>query len=159
MDGVRAPVAASAAAAPGLPPALHASRLRRWLARWRRRETLVAYLFVAPWLVGMTAFYLGPTIASFVYSFTKYPIIAKPIQSRKAVDDVLGEVYAFATSDQRRLLLVEPDPVRLATLREYLDGNEKVEIIAPESTTVGAWLPKLEELLRALGATENEDEA
>jgi len=78
VDGARARVAASAAAAPGLPPTLHASRLRRWLARWRRRETLVAYLFVAPWLVGMTAFYLGPTIASFVYSFTKYPIIAKP---------------------------------------------------------------------------------
>ena len=32
--------------------------------------------------------------------------------------------------------------------------NEKVEIVAPESTTVAAWLPQLEELLRALGATD-----
>ena len=51
---------------------------RRWLAAWRRRETLIAYAFVAPWLIGMCAFYLGPMIASFVYSFTDYPIIAKP---------------------------------------------------------------------------------
>src|SRR3954469_10730386 len=78
VDGVRAPGAASAAAAPGLPPVASASRLRRRLPRRGRRETLVAYLFVSPWLVGMTAFYLGPTIASFIYSFTKYPIIAKP---------------------------------------------------------------------------------
>jgi multiple sugar transport system permease protein len=59
-------------------PALSRSRFRRWLSRWRRRETLIAYAFISPWLIGMCAFYLGPTIASFVYSFTNYPIIAKP---------------------------------------------------------------------------------
>ena len=53
-------------------------RIRRWLASWRKRETLIAYAFVAPWLIGMCAFYLGPMIASFIYSFTDYPIIAKP---------------------------------------------------------------------------------
>jgi len=36
--------------------------------------------------------------------------------------------------------------------------NEKVEIVAPESTPVAAWLPTLEELLRTLGAGANEDE-
>jgi len=51
---------------------------RRWGHRWRKRETLVAYLFVSPWLVGMSAFYIGPMMASFAYSLTDYPIIAKP---------------------------------------------------------------------------------
>jgi multiple sugar transport system permease protein len=46
--------------------------------RWRRRETLIAYLFVAPWLIGMTVFYIGPMVASFVYSLTDYPIIDEP---------------------------------------------------------------------------------
>jgi multiple sugar transport system permease protein len=51
---------------------------KRWGHRWRKRETLIAYLFVAPWLIGMSAFYIGPMVASFVYSLTDYPIIAKP---------------------------------------------------------------------------------
>ncbi|MBC8023019.1 MAG: response regulator [Burkholderiales bacterium] len=55
--------------------------------------------------------------------------IAKPIQSRKAVDDVLAEVHEFAASEDRKLLVVEPDPVRLATIREYLAGLEHVEVI------------------------------
>jgi signal transduction histidine kinase/DNA-binding response OmpR family regulator/HAMP domain-containing protein len=55
--------------------------------------------------------------------------IAKPIQSRKAVDDVLAEVHDFASSEDRKLLVVEPDPVRLATIRDYLAGLEQVEVI------------------------------
>jgi multiple sugar transport system permease protein len=65
---------------------------KRWIDRWWRRETLVAYLFVAPWLIGMSVFYLGPMVASFVYSLTDYPIIAKPTWAgldnyREIVDD------------------------------------------------------------------------
>ncbi|HUQ29761.1 MAG TPA: response regulator, partial [Usitatibacter sp.] len=55
--------------------------------------------------------------------------IAKPIQSRRAVDDVLAEVHEFAASEERKLLVVEPDPVRLATIRDYLAGLENVEVI------------------------------
>jgi multiple sugar transport system permease protein len=47
-------------------------------SRWRRRETLIGYAFVSPWIVGMVVFYLGPTLASFALSFTDYPIIASP---------------------------------------------------------------------------------
>jgi multiple sugar transport system permease protein len=65
-------------ARPPVAPGIPRSRSRRWLSQWRRRETLIAYAFISPWLVGMAAFYLGPTIASFVYSLTKYPIIAHP---------------------------------------------------------------------------------
>jgi signal transduction histidine kinase/DNA-binding response OmpR family regulator/HAMP domain-containing protein len=55
--------------------------------------------------------------------------IAKPIQSRKAVDEVLNELYEYTTSEDRRLLVVEPDPVRLATIRDYLSGLEHVEVV------------------------------
>jgi multiple sugar transport system permease protein len=70
--------ASVARARPSVAPGPPRSRFRRWLASWRRRETLIAYAFISPWLIGMSAFYLGPMIASFVYSFTNYPIIAKP---------------------------------------------------------------------------------
>jgi CheY-like chemotaxis protein len=68
--------------------------------------------------------------------------IAKPIQSRKAVDEVLEEIHSYATTERRKLLLVEPDPVRLSTIREYLSGLENVEMI---SATDG---PRAAELLR-----------
>jgi len=69
--------------------------------------------------------------------------VAKPIQSRKAVDDVMAEVYQFAISEERRLLVVEPDPVRLATIRDYLSGLENVELVC---ATDG---PRAAELLMA----------
>jgi CheY-like chemotaxis protein len=56
--------------------------------------------------------------------------IAKPIQSRKAVDQVLEEIHAYTTAERRKLLLVEPDPVRLTTIREYLGGLENVDLIS-----------------------------
>jgi CheY-like chemotaxis protein len=55
--------------------------------------------------------------------------VSKPIPSRKAVDEVLEEAARYAARAERRLLLVEPDPVRLTTIREYLDGMEGVETI------------------------------
>jgi CheY-like chemotaxis protein len=67
--------------------------------------------------------------------------IAKPIQSRKAVDQVLEEIHLYTTTERRRLLLVEPDPVRLTTIREYLAGLENVDVI---SATDG---PRAAELL------------
>jgi CheY-like chemotaxis protein len=68
--------------------------------------------------------------------------VSKPIQSRKAVDDVLEEIRSYTATQSRRLLLVEPDPVRLTTIREYLSGLENVEMIC---ATDG---PRAAELLR-----------
>jgi hypothetical protein len=34
--------------------------------------------------------------------------VAKPLQSRKAVDEVLGEIYDYSTTSRRKLLVVEP---------------------------------------------------
>jgi multiple sugar transport system permease protein len=43
-----------------------------------RKEYLAFYLFASPWLLGLLFFTLGPTIASFVLSFTEYPLIVAP---------------------------------------------------------------------------------
>ena len=56
--------------------------------------------------------------------------VAKPIQSRKAVDEVLAEIVSYTARGGRKVLLVEPDPVRLTSIREYLSGLRDVEIIS-----------------------------
>jgi CheY-like chemotaxis protein len=68
--------------------------------------------------------------------------IAKPIQSRKAVDDMLKHVSEYAGRSERRLLVLEPDPGRLAMIRDYLAGLEGVEI------TFATDGPRAEALLR-----------
>jgi DNA-binding NarL/FixJ family response regulator len=65
------------------------------------------------------------------------------MQSRKAVDEVLSEIYDYTTTSRRKLLVVEPDPARLKSLRDYLSGLEDVEVVA---TSEGA---KAAELIRS----------
>src|SRR5579862_433180 len=55
--------------------------------------------------------------------------VAKPIKSRKAVDEVLAEISAYAGRGMRKVLLVEHDPARLSTIRDYLSGLQGVDII------------------------------
>jgi multiple sugar transport system permease protein len=45
---------------------------------WRRRGDRAAYLFLAPWLLGMAVFTLGPILASLYLSFTEYSLVAPP---------------------------------------------------------------------------------
>ena len=52
---------------------------RRGLSRIQRREDVLGYLWISPWLIGLLVFTLGPMIASFFFSFTTYRII-KPAQ-------------------------------------------------------------------------------
>jgi signal transduction histidine kinase/CheY-like chemotaxis protein len=66
--------------------------------------------------------------------------IAKPMQSRKAVDEVLAEIYEYTSSDRRRLLIVEPDPARMSTLRDCLSSLENVELICASDARRGAEL-------------------
>ena len=44
----------------------------------RRREQLIAYLCVLPWIVGFLALEGGPILASLLMSFTDYPILGSP---------------------------------------------------------------------------------
>ena len=63
----RAPAAAGAFATPRAP--------RYSLAR---REMIWGYLFILPWIVGFLAFWAGPLLAAFYFSFTEYPILSEP---------------------------------------------------------------------------------
>src|SRR5688500_3449039 len=44
----------------------------------RLREALVAYAFIAPWIIGFVVFTGGPILASLVLSFFKWKIITPP---------------------------------------------------------------------------------
>ncbi|MEZ4869713.1 MAG: sugar ABC transporter permease [Caldilineaceae bacterium] len=44
----------------------------------RRREALQGYLYILPWIIGFLFFVAGPLFASLYYSFTYYPLLAKP---------------------------------------------------------------------------------
>ncbi|MFB3896113.1 MAG: extracellular solute-binding protein [bacterium] len=44
----------------------------------RRYPWLEGYLFIAPWLLGLLIFILGPIIASFLLSFSEYDILSSP---------------------------------------------------------------------------------
>lgn len=43
-----------------------------------KKKRLNGYFFVAPWLIGLTLFVIGPIIASFILSFTSYDMINPP---------------------------------------------------------------------------------
>ncbi|MEZ4705764.1 MAG: sugar ABC transporter permease [Caldilineaceae bacterium] len=43
-----------------------------------RREAMMAYLFLSPWLFGFVVFLAGPMMASLYFSFTEYKVIAPP---------------------------------------------------------------------------------
>lgn len=53
-----------------------ATRHTWWTAR--RRQSLAAYLFLAPWLVGLIGVTIGPTVASLIISFTRYNLLSAP---------------------------------------------------------------------------------
>lgn len=51
----------------------------RNLSGSRRREALMGYLFISPWLIGFIVFFAGPIIASLILSFTRWNIVGDPI--------------------------------------------------------------------------------
>lgn len=44
----------------------------------RRREAIAFYLCISPWLLGFLLFYLGPMIASFYFSLTRWDLLTSP---------------------------------------------------------------------------------
>ncbi len=51
-------------------------RRRRRRSAWRRQW--VALAFMAPWIIGFSAFYVYPMASSLYFSFTKYDILSQP---------------------------------------------------------------------------------
>ena len=43
-----------------------------------RRESLWAYTFITPWIIGFFIFTVGPMLASLYFSFTEYDIVSAP---------------------------------------------------------------------------------
>lgn len=51
----------------------------RWMALSKtQRENIQGYLFILPVVLGLLIFTIGPMIASFYFSFTKFPILRSP---------------------------------------------------------------------------------
>ncbi|WP_119727704.1 carbohydrate ABC transporter permease [Thermomonospora amylolytica] len=72
------PVTARTAKAPVRPPeAAGARRPGRRRSSRSRSQTRAAYLFLAPWFLGLFAITLGPIIASLYLSFTDYSILSE----------------------------------------------------------------------------------
>lgn len=62
-----------------------------------KRDNLAAYVFLSPWLIGLTVFTLGPMLWSLWFSFTDYNLLQSPIQSPP---DFIGlENYAKMIQD------------------------------------------------------------
>jgi multiple sugar transport system permease protein len=55
-----------------------APQRRRWLSQ-DTRHTINGLLFASPWLIGLLAFWIYPTLASGYYSFTKFNAVQPPV--------------------------------------------------------------------------------
>lgn len=53
-------------------------RLRARPLNSTQRETLTFYLCISPWLIGLLVFVLGPMLASFAISFTRWDLLSPP---------------------------------------------------------------------------------
>lgn len=52
------------------------SRRRGKISRLALHEERTAYLFIAPWVIGLVIFWIGPILASLLLSFTEWDIVA-----------------------------------------------------------------------------------
>jgi multiple sugar transport system permease protein len=59
-------------------PYPHLTKQRSDRRKRRLREALVAYAFIAPWIIGFVVFTGGPILASFALSFFKWKVITPP---------------------------------------------------------------------------------
>lgn len=54
-------------------------QLRKPFLTTKRREALVFYLLVAPWVIGFLVFTLGPILFSLYVSFTQWSMLSQPV--------------------------------------------------------------------------------
>lgn len=60
--------------------AAHAAPRRGMSAR-AKREAMLGYLFISPWLIGLVIFTIGPILVSLYLSLTNYEIVRAPVFS------------------------------------------------------------------------------
>jgi len=92
-----------------LNPATVIEHLRLPHGKQARREALVGFLLVMPWILGFLIFMLGPMVASIYYAFTDWDLLTTPkwvglANFRKMVRDPLvgqslkvSSIYAFTS--------------------------------------------------------------
>ena len=78
------------------------------LGRLKRRENMMGYVFILPWLLGLLGLVIYPLFESFKYSLNR--IIMNPL---------LGRVMEFNGLDNKRKIFLE-DPDFLVQLQGYL---------------------------------------
>jgi multiple sugar transport system permease protein len=49
------------------------------LGKRARKEAVMGYLFIAPWIIGFLCFTVIPILASLYYSFTRYSVLRPPV--------------------------------------------------------------------------------
>ncbi len=76
-DETRSPAAARAQPPPPAGAAVLRTRRRRWRPP-QVSERKVAYLFLAPWFLGLGLITIGPILGSLYLSFTDYSLLAPP---------------------------------------------------------------------------------
>lgn len=76
--------------------------------RLKRRENMMGYVFILPWLIGLLGLVLYPLIQSFWYSMNR--IVMNP---------VLGRVMTYQKFDNYRKIFLE-DPDFIVQLQNYL---------------------------------------
>ncbi|HVK56804.1 MAG TPA: response regulator, partial [Burkholderiales bacterium] len=57
-----------------------------------------------------------------------HSFVAKPIQSKDTLDDLLAEVKEYADQTVRNVLLVTPDEKKRKSIERYIDGAEDIQI-------------------------------
>jgi multiple sugar transport system permease protein len=68
-----------------------------------RREAIEGYLFIAPWILGLLLFTIGPIIASFYFSLTDFDIVRTPLlvglenYARLLGDDLFWQALRVST--------------------------------------------------------------
>lgn len=55
------------------------TKIRRFMSKREKQDLRAFLLFISPWIIGFLLFTLGPLIATFIFSFTDYNAITKPI--------------------------------------------------------------------------------
>ena len=63
--------------------------------RERKPDTKAAYLFLAPWILGILTFTIGPMLASLYLSFTDYNLLKSPLDDPPPVVGVGHYIAMF----------------------------------------------------------------
>lgn len=120
MKTTTAPAPKSASKAAGTPP-------RRTQLPETTRETLIAMIFIAPWVIGFLVFTLYPIISSLYFSLCDYNVITEPvfIGMRNYVDLSKDKVFYKAVTNTGFMILFGVSITTLAALTISILLNNK----------------------------------